>query len=276
VTGLELRDPNQFVWAIPRAELEAQVAAYQRVQATAPREVSAELRAERLAEADARSRALELRAQSQAELVAQAEARADAGDIRATELEGHAEKYTAWAAATAAERAAAELAQAELDRRGTIRAQIPEDEPERTVRAPMPTAEPEGQQAEAGGTEEPKAGTEGLEVAPVAEAEDPAADALVADLDEAIDQLPELDTTTVTGATWARLEELDARRAAQAEADADAVQRKANHEAYAAAEASASGPEPPSAWVQGPATPAWGAPRTSVPEAEAAEPEAGL
>ena len=121
VRALEIRDPNQLVWAIPRAELEATVAAYERVAATAPREVSAELKAERQAEADARARALELRAQGQAELAAQAEARADAGNVRATELEGAAEVYAAWEESTAPKRKAAELAQAELSRRGTRR-----------------------------------------------------------------------------------------------------------------------------------------------------------
>ena len=32
VRALEIQDPNQLVWAIPRAELEATVAAYERVE----------------------------------------------------------------------------------------------------------------------------------------------------------------------------------------------------------------------------------------------------
>ena len=74
-------------------------------------------------------------------------------------------------------------------------------------------------------------------------------------------------------ATEARLEELAARKAAQAEAAEDEAQREANREAYAAAELSAPEPGTPSAWIQGPATPEWGGPQASVPEAEA---EAGL
>jgi hypothetical protein len=69
------------------------------------------------------------------------------------------------------------------------------------------------------------------------------------------------------------LEELAARKAAQAEAAEDEAQREANREAYAAAELSATEPGTPSAWVQGPATPEWGGLQTSAPEAEA---EAGL
>jgi hypothetical protein len=259
---LELRTPDQFVWAIPRAELERTVAAYQRVRASAPREVSAELRAERLAEADARARALELRAQGHAELAAQAEARADAGARRAAELEGAAEVYAAWEETTATERGAAELAQAELDRRGTTRPQLPQGEPE--LAAGEPTAATELREQETEGLDVPEANREDLDVQARAE-----------DLEAAVAQLPELDTTTVSGITSARLEELDARRSAQAEADADEAQRKANREAYVAAELAAHEPEAPSAWVRGPATPEWGGPQARAAEAEA-ELEAGL
>ncbi len=230
---LELRTPDQFVWAVPQAALERTVAVYERVQATAPREVSAELRAERLAEADARARALELRAQGHAELAGGAEARADAGALRAVELEGQAAVYASWEETTAAERAAAELAQAELDRRGTARPQLPEREPELTAGEPTAVAE----------LPEPEA--EGLDV-PEADRED---------LEAAVAQLPELDATSVSPATEARVAELADRKAAQAEAEADEAQREANREAYAAAELGAPEPEAQSAWVQGLATP---------------------
>jgi hypothetical protein len=261
---LELRTPDQFVWAIPRAELEATVAAYERVRATAPREVSAELRAERLAEADARARALELHAQGQAELAAQAEARADAGARRAVELEGAAVVYASWEESTAPRRAAAELAQAELNRRETTRPRLPEREAELAAGEPTPPAEPEGQQAEAAGLDAPEADREDLDV-----------EATAGDLEAAVDQLPELDTTTVSPATEARTAELADRKAAQAEADTDEAQRKANREAYTAAALAAPGPEARSAWVQGLATPQWGGPQARTPEAEA-ELEAGL
>ena len=81
----------------------------------------------------------------------------------------------------------------------------------------------------------------------------------------AVDQLPGLDTATVSPATEARLEELAARKAAQAEAAEDEAQREANREAYAAAELSAPEPGTPSAWVQGPSTPEWGGPQASAP-----------
>jgi hypothetical protein len=264
VRVLELRTPDQFVWAVPRAELERTVAAYERVHATAPREVSAELRAERLAEADARTRALELHALGQAELAAQAEARADAGAHSAVELEGAAAAYATWEEITAPHRAAAELAQAEVDRRGTTCPQLPASPPELAAGESTPTAEPESQRAEAEGLDGPEAGREDLAVK-----------ATAGDLEAAVDQLPELDTTSVSPATEARAAELAARKAAQAEADADEAQREANREAYAAAQLGAPEPEAPSAWAQGLATPEWGGPQSRTPAAEA-ELEAGL
>jgi hypothetical protein len=294
IRDLEIRTPDQLVWAVPCAELEAQVAHYQRVAAIAPREVSAELRAERLAEADTRAQALELETQGWPELAAQASARADAGDVRATVLEGQADRYAAWAETTATDRMAAELAQAELDRRGT---EAPQAEPETEPAGPeagrqLPGDSPqvsELAEAEAHShgpaDEEPELAGDGprpkhgdLTVDAEAGAGDPAVDSLVADLDEAVAQLPELDTTSVAPATAARLAELDAQNQVQAEAEADRAQRQANREAFAAAEASASAPEveAPSAWVQGPATPEYGGPQTAAPETTAAEPEAGL
>jgi hypothetical protein len=120
-----------------------------------------------------------------------------------------------------------------------------------------------------------EAEAEGLD-APEAYREDLDVEAAAGDLEAVVAQLPELDTTTVSGATAARLEELDARKVAQAEADADEAQRKASRVAYTAAELAAPEPEAesPSAWVQGPATPQYGGPQT--PEPAAAEPEAGL
>jgi hypothetical protein len=260
VRALEIRDPNQLVWATPRAELEATVAAYERVTATAPREVSAELKAERKAEADARARALGLRTRGQAELAAQAEARADAGNARATELEGAAGVYAAWQQSTAPQREAAELAQAELSRRGTdAKAKSSE---------PQPAVPPARASAQFSTGPEAEAHSSGPEL------EAPAA--VAGGLDAAVDQRPELDASTVSPATEARLDELAARKAAQAEAAEDEAQREANREAYAAAELSAPEHGTPSAWVQGPATPEWGGPQASAPEPEAAELEAGL
>ena len=107
-------------------------------------------------------------------------------------------------------------------------------------------------------------------------------EAVAGDLAAAVDQLPELDATTVFAATLARMKELEARRAAQAEADADRLQRETKAQAALAAETSVTGPEAeaPGAWVPGPATPAYGGPgaaqKAPEPQPAHAEPEAGL
>jgi conjugative relaxase-like TrwC/TraI family protein len=251
---LEIPDEVAQMTGMSQGELEAHVAAYERVQVTAPREVSAGLRAERLAEADARARALELRAQSQFELAAQAESRADAGGLRAVELEGQAAVYADWEESTAPQRHQAELAAEELKRRAAgTRAPEPSEPEAAVTRAqefPQVTATLERE-----GSTLRKSG--------------------VGDLDTAVDQLPELDTSTVSPATGARQSELAERRAAQAAAEQDEARREANREAYAAAELAAPEPEARSAWVQGLATPEWGGAQPCTPAAEA-ELEAGL
>jgi hypothetical protein len=265
---LEIPDEVAQMTGMSQGELETHVAAYERVQVTAPREVSAELRAERLAEADARARALELHAQSQSELAAQAEARADAGNVCAVELEGAAKVYADWEESTAAQRHQAELAAEELERRAAGKRAPQPSEPEaaaaRAQESPQVTATLE---REGTTLREPRAESGDLDVEVVA-----------GDLDSGVDQLPELDTATVSRATEARQAELAERWAAQAEAEQDEAQREANREAYAAAELDAPKLEAqsPSAWVPGPSTPEWGGPQATTPEPEAAEPEAGL
>ncbi len=112
-----------MVYAMTRAELEATQAEYARVAQLAPPEVSAELKAERTAELEARARGAELAELGQAEAGRAWLAQADAADVRATELEGKAEVYAAWEEDHRAERDAAELAQAELDRRNAAERQ---------------------------------------------------------------------------------------------------------------------------------------------------------
>ena len=125
-----------MIWAMTRGQLEATVAAGERMKATAPPEVSPELKAERLAEADARARAAELAALGDHQAAQEAQARADAADVRATVLEGQAEVYARWEADTAAERRSAELARAELEARAkTPSGPQPGQRPRRPPRA---------------------------------------------------------------------------------------------------------------------------------------------
>jgi conjugative relaxase-like TrwC/TraI family protein len=253
---LEIPDEVAQMTGMSQGELEAHVAAYERIRATAPREVSAELRAERLAEADARAQTVELRARGQADLAAQAGARAGAGAQRAAELEAAAGMYTAWEESTTGQRHQAELAAEELQRRAG------------GTRVPEP-AEPDA--AAAWAQESPQV-TVTLDREATTRRE---AEAVAGNLESAPGQLPELDTSTVSPATRARQAELAERKAAQAEADAEEARRQANREAYAAAELAAPEleAESPSAWVPGLSTPEWGGPQTREAEAEA---EAGL
>ena len=122
VRALEIQSSDAMIWAMTPGQLEAKVAEYDRLKATAPAEVSPELRAERVAEADARARGAELAVLGDHQAAQEAMARADAADVRATVLEGQAEVYAQWEQHTAADRREAELAQAEL----TARAKSPE------------------------------------------------------------------------------------------------------------------------------------------------------
>ena len=112
-----------MVYAMTRGELEATTAEYERIAQHAPPEVSAELKAERTAELDARARGAELEASGQREAGQAWQAQADAADVRATELEGQAEGYSAWEAEHRAERELAERARAELARRNAAERQ---------------------------------------------------------------------------------------------------------------------------------------------------------
>ena len=151
--------------------------------------MSPQLRAERLAEADARARAAELAALGDHQAAQEAQARADAADVRATVLEGQAEVYARWEASTAADRRSAELAKAELERRAAA---------EQDARA---QAEAAAAKAETPDLPDPTSTTPDL-VEPYAAAdygpgiEDPdaAAEALVAGMDQV--ELPEPDATS--------------------------------------------------------------------------------
>jgi conjugative relaxase-like TrwC/TraI family protein len=124
VSALEIPTEDAMVYAMTRGELEASTAEYERIAQHAPPEVSAELKAERTAELDARARGVNLEAAGQAEAGRAWQVRADAADVRATELEGKAEAYTAWEAEHRAERELAERARAELARRNAAERQV--------------------------------------------------------------------------------------------------------------------------------------------------------
>ena len=248
--------------------------------ATAPPEVSPELKAERLAEADAQARAAELAALGDHQAAQEAQARADAADVRGTVLEGQAEVYARWEADTSTERHEAELARPGLEERAKTAGRPAARAEAETATAHEPTEVPDPADTT------PDLVEPGPAYELKAEIGDPdaAADALVASLDQV--ELPEVDTTSPIEdpelaamaeelATRSRAREAaaEARQQRVAEAQADQAQRAAMREA-AARDAEVHSPE---AWVSGPRTPSWGGPEATAPETTpAAEAEAAL
>ena len=279
VRALEIPTDEAMIWSMTRGQLEATKAEYDRMKATAPPEVSPQLRAERLAEADARARAAELAALGDHQAAQEAQERADAADVRATVREGQAEVYARWEASTAADRRSAELATAELERRATAgrdaraqaeaaaaKAETP-DLPDPTSTTPDPV-EPYAAADYGPGIEDPDAAAEAL-VAGMDQVELAEPDAVVPIKD------PELAAQAEEMANRAQVRqaEAEARQQRLAEAQADRAQRAAMHErALRDMDMEVHSPE---AWVSGPRSPSWGGPEASAPET-APEAEAGL
>ena len=236
--------------------------------------------------------------------------------MRGTELEGQAERYTAWEAEHRAERELAEAARAELARRNAAERQAAQasapQEPEAT--------EPEPELMDDSSIDEPKAAPEPEVIRPVnSDAEwfaDRAKREAEADLgnnvpevaepeelepvvkevtaDSIGDEFPQITTGApaeeprpIADPALARAAaELDAHQAARQAAEleraaelADRQEEAATREASKAYEASqpSAGAESPCAWVQGPDTPSYGGPEATTAEpSPAAEAEAGL
>ena len=291
--ALEIESEDRMVYAMTRGQLEATVAEYERVAQAAPPEVSPQLRAERLAEADARARGAELFVLGQHDAAQIHLDQADRADVRATVLEGQAEAYAAWEEAHRPERDAGERARAELDRRNAAERQRQAELEERAAEREdlnLPDSRADAERAaEAEDLDMPD--FRETESAPHREAEAVTADS------------PEPESPQVTAgppAERGRIEDPELARAA-AELDAHQAERRAEAEERAAedadrreertvreasrkaAEAEADAPaaeSPGAAWVPGRDTPSYGGPVASAtepaPAAEVAEAEAGL
>ena len=269
-----------MIWAMTRGQLEATVAAGERMKATAPPEVSPELKAERLAEAETRARGAELAALGDHQAAHEAQARADAADVHGTALEGRAEVYAQWEAATAAERRSAELARSELEARAQTAERAAAKAEAETATAAEPPEVPDPTDTTPDLVEPGRAHKLGAGI------EDPEAtvEALPAELDQV--ELPETNTSSpikdpelaamaedLATRSQAREATSGARQQRVAETQADQAQRAVMRQA-AARDAEMHSPE---AWVSGPRTPSWGGPETSTPETTpAAEAEAAL
>ena len=290
--ALEIESEDRMVYAMTRGQLEATVAEYERVAQAAPPEVSPQLRAERLAEADARARGAELFALGQHDAAQIHLDQADRANVRATVLEGQAEAYAAWEEAHRPERDAGERARAELDRRNAAErhrhAELEERAAERED-LDLPDSSADAERA---------AEAEDLDVPDFREAESaPHREAEAVTADSPAPESPQV--TAGTPAESARIEDPDLARAAaeldahQAERQAEAKERAAEdadrreertvrEASRKAAEAEADAPaaESPGAWVPGRDTPSYGSPAASAaepaPTAEVAEAEAEL
>jgi hypothetical protein len=136
-TALEIRDEAEIVRALYRRELEAQVLAGERAQASAPPDVSGTLRVTAQAEADALRQSAD--AEVQHDETGAASARTLARQLAAERqrLEAGSIRYETWTAGTRDIRAAADKARAELQRRGHAQ---PEEERQAQPDEPRTTA----------------------------------------------------------------------------------------------------------------------------------------
>jgi hypothetical protein len=117
IRALEIRDETEIIRRMTRGELEAQILAAERAQASAPPDVSRDLRLIAQAEADAWQQSAD--AQTSHDLAGSADATALARQLaaRREQLEAANARYETWAADSGNRREAAGKASAELGRR---------------------------------------------------------------------------------------------------------------------------------------------------------------
>ncbi len=127
ITALEIRDEAAILRGLDRGELEAQVLAGERAQASAPPDVSRTLRLTAQAEADALRQSADAEVQHDETSAASAKALAAQLAAERQRLEAGNARYEMWSADTGDVREAAGKASAELQRCGHAR---PEEEPQ--------------------------------------------------------------------------------------------------------------------------------------------------
>jgi hypothetical protein len=118
IHALEIRDEADTIRSLTRGDLEAQVLAAERAQATAPPDVSRRLRLTAQAEADAWQQTADATTRHAYAEAANAKALAGRLAIDRQQLEADNAHYERWFAAAASIRKTAAKAQAELERRG--------------------------------------------------------------------------------------------------------------------------------------------------------------
>ncbi|HEU5385882.1 MAG TPA: MobF family relaxase [Streptosporangiaceae bacterium] len=130
IRALEIRDEADIVRGLTSGELEARVLDAERTQATAPPEVSSQLRLTAQAEADARQQAAEAATRHDHAQAASAQALASQIGAGRQQLEAASDRYEEWSAATRGIRETAAKARAELERRGHARKPARQQQPE--------------------------------------------------------------------------------------------------------------------------------------------------
>ena len=139
IRALELRDETEIVRRMTHGELEARILDGDRAQASAPPDVSRELRLTAQAEADAWQQSADAEIKHDPAESASATALARHMAAQREQLEAANARYEKWAADTGSRREAAGKARAELERRGLAqqtagqRQAEPEDEPQTMV-----------------------------------------------------------------------------------------------------------------------------------------------
>ena len=118
VRALEIADEQAEIRAMTRGELQGRVLDGERAQATAPRDVSSQLRLTWQADADAWQQSADAEAEHDQVQADKARSLATALAAQTNRLEAANARYEEWAARTASTRETAGKAKAELQRRG--------------------------------------------------------------------------------------------------------------------------------------------------------------
>jgi hypothetical protein len=121
IRALEIRDEADIMRGMPQGELEARVLDAERVHATAPPEVSAQLRLTAQAEADTWQQAVDAATRRDHYQAADAQMLASQISAQRQWLEAASTRYEEWSAATTSIRETATNAKAELEFRGLAR-----------------------------------------------------------------------------------------------------------------------------------------------------------
>jgi AAA domain/TrwC relaxase len=135
IRALEIRDENDIIHGMTHGELEARTLEAERAQASAPPDVSRQLRLTAQAEADAWQQSADVATRHDHTRAANAKTLASQLAAERQQLEAANTRYEQWSAATTSTRETAAKARAELELRGLAREQAEPSQP-RAVNEP--------------------------------------------------------------------------------------------------------------------------------------------